>query len=63
MASPSISILTFLPTSTPPVSRAMFQVRPKSSRSISVVALKPKTSWPYGLRPTPSNSTFSSTGG
>ena len=36
-ASPSISILIFLPTITPPVSRATFQVRPKSSRSISVL--------------------------
>lgn len=43
-ASPSISILILRLTSTPPVSRATFQVRPNSSRSISVLAEKPKMS-------------------
>src|SRR5882757_249076 len=34
---------------------------PNSSRSISVVALNPMTSWPHGLFAWPSNSTSSST--
>ena len=37
MASASMSILTCLPTSTPPVSRAWFQVSPKASRSSSAL--------------------------
>src|SRR5690606_694494 len=60
-ASPSISILTFLPTRTPPVSRAWFQVRPNSSRSTSVLIEKPQTAWPHGLVPAPPYSTSSST--
>ena len=41
LISASISTFTVLPTSTPPVSSAWFQVRPKASRSISVLAEKP----------------------
>src|SRR5882757_3494056 len=62
MASPSISSLILLPIITPPASSTMLYVMPNSSRSISPVAEKPKTSWPYGLTVVPSNSTFSSTG-
>src|SRR5205823_11299680 len=57
VASTSISILTFLPTTTPPVSRAWFQVTPKSSRSIWVVAEKATLSLPHGSVTPPENST------
>jgi hypothetical protein len=40
-AETSISNSTFSPTSTPPVSSAVFQVRPKSRRSTLPRALKP----------------------
>ena len=52
----------FLPTSTPPVSRATFQVRPQSSRSISVWAEKPRRWPPQGSAWAPSNSTSRVTG-
>ena len=42
---------------TPPVSRAWFQVSPKSSRSSSAVAVKPARSPPHGSVAVPSNST------
>ena len=48
VASTPSSILIFLPTSTPPVSSAWFQVRPQSSRSISVLAEKPMRAPPQG---------------
>src|SRR5207248_8911197 len=56
-ASTLSSILIFLPTSTPPVSRAWFHVRPKSSRSSSVLAEKPMGVVPHGVGCEPSNST------
>src|SRR5438477_1820054 len=62
MACTANSIRADLPTSSPPVSRATFQVRPKSSRLTSVAALKPMRSSPMGEAPPPSNSTWSVTG-
>ena len=41
----------------PPLSRATFQVRPKSSRSISVEAVTASFSLPHGSFATPSSST------
>src|SRR5262249_34886061 len=61
-ASISKSSLAFLPTRTPPVSRATFQVRPKSSRSTSVVAEKPARRPPHGSLVQPRYSTSSVTG-
>lgn len=47
-------ILTLWATSTPPVSKAWFQVRPKSRRSTSVVAVKPARVPPQGSFASPS---------
>ena len=60
--SASISIFTVLPTSTPPVSSAWFQVRPKASRSSSALAVKPMRSPPHGSLAPPSKVTSSGTG-
>jgi len=61
-ASASMSIFTDLPTRTPPVSRAWFQVRPKSSRFTSAWAVKPMRLLPHGSLAPPSKVTSSSTG-
>ena len=57
MTSSSISTSTRSATSTPPVSRAWFQVRPKSFRLRVPVAEKPARSACQGSRPWPANST------
>src|SRR5690606_24281274 len=61
MASASMLILATLPTSTPPVSRAWFQVRPNCSRSTSVWASKPIRALPHGSMEPPSKETESGT--
>ena len=53
-ASTSNSIFTFLPTSTPPASSTAFQVRPNSSRSISVLPSKAIRLPPQGSLAAPS---------
>src|SRR5690625_483973 len=53
---------TLSPTSTPPVSRAAFQVRPKSLREISVLAEKPTRSAPNGSVAEPLYSTARAAG-
>ena len=58
----SISMRTRLPTRTPPDSSAWFQVSPKSSRSMSVLAEKPTFALPHGSVAAPVNSTARVTG-
>src|SRR5439155_21731718 len=60
-SSTSISIVISPPTTTPPVSRTAFQVRPQSLRLILVCALKPATVVPHGLLTSPVYSTSSTT--
>lgn len=60
-SSASISSWTFLPTRTPPVSIATFQVMPHSSRSISPLAVNEAVVVPNGSGLTPSKSASSTT--
>src|SRR2546429_8648638 len=62
-ASTASSILMMSPTSKPPVSRATFQVRPKSLRLICVLASKPTVSGApgMGIFPRPVSSVSSTT--
>src|SRR5271154_2008199 len=62
IASTSIEIATSSPTTTPPVSSALFQVRPKSLRLIFVLAEAPACRPPITLTGAPDDSTSSTTG-
>src|SRR6266700_7529773 len=61
MASTASSILMVSPTRKPPVSKAIFQVRPKSLRLIEVRASKEITSRSMGSFPRPASSVSSTT--
>src|SRR5262245_25472240 len=57
MASTSMLMSTFSPTSKPPASSATFHVRPKSLRLMEVFAEKPTRSPPHGSFTRPAYST------
>ena len=62
MADTSKTSVTFSETSTPPVSSAAFQVRPKSLRLTSTLPDRPTRSLPNGSRAAPSYSKSMTTG-